>query len=356
MKNNKNILFAVLGVVLLGAIGFLIVKQLPTPEEIDVATQEAAEETNIKNPSDLTKEPSDVESAAGDAQNEAQPEINVGDFKVEPGNPVVAKVDGKDITRVDVYRFIQTMPANMQQLPATQVYPVAMEQVINTRLVQNKADNADIENSPEFQKEMDIARQQIMRNLFLQEQVDAKIDEGKIKKEYEEFLKTLPDVEERRARHILVDTEEKAKAIVERLKKEDADFGKLAAEVSIGPTKSRGGDLGYFAKPEMVPEFANAAFGMEKNSILETPVKTQFGWHIIQLVDIRQRAKPTYEQFAPSAVAEMRREILSDLIDKWRKQAKVEQFDINGEPLKKGANVIGVVPEEPKAPVSNQDG
>lgn len=274
------------------------------------------------------------------------PELNVGDFQVEAGNPVVAKVDGKDITRVDVYRFIQTMPANMQQLPATQVYPIALDQVINTRLVQTRASNAKIEGTPEFEKEMDIARQQIMRNLFLQQQVDKKIDEEKVKKDYEEFVKSIPEVEERRARHILVETEAKAKAVVERLKKEDADFAKLAAELSIGPTKSRGGDLGYFGKTEMVKPFADAAFGMEKNSILETPVKTQFGYHVIQLVDIRQRTKPSYEQFAPNAIAEMRREIMQDLLDKWRKKAKIEQFDINGKPLEKGANVIGIVPTE----------
>ncbi len=349
MNKNKNTAIIAIAAIILLALGlggyFMTQKsgQEEPTEQVSVQEENAPEEA------------AKVEAAAGDAQNEAQPDINLGDFKVEPGNPVVATVDGKDITRVDVYRFIQTLPPQMQQLPATQVYPIAMEQVINTRLVQNKADSADVEDSPEFKKEMDMARQQIMRNLFLQKEVDAKISESAIKKEYKEFIKTIPDVEERRARHILVETEDKAKAVVERLKKEDSDFAKLATELSTGPTKERGGDLGYFAKNEMVPEFANAVFGMEKNSILETPVKTQFGYHIIQLVDIRERAKPTYEQYAPSAIAEMRREVMQELLDKWKKSAKIEQFDINGQPLKKGANAIGIVPEEPKEP-AKQDG
>jgi len=346
MKSQKTAGIFVLVAILVGAIGFFAFTKMHDAEEINEVTAEASEEANI---------PNAVETAAGDAQNEAQPDIKLNGFKVEPGNPTVAKVDGKDITRVDVYRFIRTMPANMQQLPAEQVYPVALDQVINTRLVQNKADGADVENSPEFQKEMDIARQQIMRNLFLQQQVDAKISEDKIKKEYKEFVKGIPDVEERRARHILVDTEEKAKAILERLKKDDADFAALAGELSMGPTKSRGGDLGYFAKNEMVPEFANVAFSLKANEVSKEPVKTQFGFHVIKVLDIRDRPKPTYEQYAPSAIAEMRREIMQEMLEKWKKQAKIEQFDINGKPLKKGANAIGIVPDEaPKA--ENKDG
>lgn len=340
MNKKKLSSILILAAVLLGVIGFYVFNKKHDVTETGKEIIAAAEETNIENPDELV-----TDTAQADV-----PDLNVGgDFQVEEGNPVVATVDGKDITRVDVYRFIQTMPANMQQLPAAQVYPVALDQVINTRIVQSKAASADVENSPEFQREIDIARQQIMRNLFLQKQVDSKISEDKIKKDYEKFIKDIPDLEERRARHILVETEEKAKAVVERLKKDDADFAKLAAELSIGPTKSRGGDLGYFAKNEMVKAFSDAAFGMEKNSILETPVKTQFGYHIIQLVDIRDRPKPSYEQFAPSAIAEMRREVMQDLLDGWRKKAKIEQFDINGKPLKKGANVIGIVPEEQPA-------
>jgi peptidyl-prolyl cis-trans isomerase C len=349
-KKNKTPIIAAMAVLLiaLGVGGYFFMQNSNTADD--------SQQVTASNEDPQAPQAADVEAAAGDAQDEVQPNINLGEFTVEPGNPVVAKVEGKDITRNDVYRFIQTMPANMQQLPATQVYPVAMEQVLNTQLVQIKAENADITNTPEFQKEMDIARQQIMRNLFLQKEVDAKISEEKIRKEYNDFVKAIPDVEERRARHILVDTEEKAKAILERVKKEDADFAALAAELSMGPTKSRGGDLGYFAKNEMVPEFAEAAFKMKKDTVLEEPVKTQFGYHIIKLLDVRERAKPTYEQFAPSAIAEMRRQIMQDLLDKWKKQAEIEQFDINGQPLKKGANVIGIVPEEPKKDEEKQDG
>ncbi|HPF79033.1 MAG TPA: peptidylprolyl isomerase, partial [Alphaproteobacteria bacterium] len=136
--------------------------------------------------------------------------------------------------------------------------------------------------------------------------------------------------------------------------KSGEDFQELAKSLSTGPTAANGGNLGYFTKQEMVPEFANAAFSMDKNSILDNPVKTQFGWHVIQLLDIRNRAKPTFEQMEPMIRAEQRREILADLLENWRKDAKIEQFDINGKPLKEGADATGLVPA--KQPADQQGG
>lgn len=270
-----------------------------------------------------------------------------GQIIVKPGNPVVAKVDGKEISRVDVYRFIQTMPQNMQQMPATTVYPVAVDQVINTRLVQNKADEANVEETEAFKAEMEIAKQQIVRNVYLQQKVDDKITDTKVKKAYDDFIKTQEDVQERRARHILLETEDKAKAVIERLKA-GGDFAALAQELSTGPTAPRGGDLGYFARTEMVPEFAEVAFSMNKDEFSQTPVQTQFGWHVIKVEDLRMRPKPTLAQMTPTIRADLRRTILDALIKDWRKDAKIEQFDINGEPLKEGANATGLVlPEAP---------
>ena len=293
-----------------------------------------------------------VDTAAGNAKADAKsaevPAPNVEGINVEPGNPVVAKVDGKEITRVDVYRFIQTMPANVQQMPAVQIYPLAMQEVINTRLVQTQAQESKVEETEEFKREMEMAKQQIARNLYLQKEVNNKISDKMVKKAYEDYKKSVPDVEERRARHILVETEAKAKAVVEKLKT-GGKFEELAKELSIGPTAPKGGDLGYFLKEEMVPEFANAAYQMEKGSVLQTPVKTQFGWHIIQLVDVRQRAKPEFEQVEPALRANLSREALGGLLQDWRKGAKIEQFDINGKPLKDGADVIGIVPPKPEA-------
>lgn len=343
-KNNMPLIAIIALIAVLGVGGYFMMSggdkdSTMTPEMETAAGEEAMDDTM----SDAQPE----EMANVETTNEKPKNMPEGSFVVEEGNPVVAVVDGKEITRTDVYRFIRTMPANIQQMPATTVYPMALEQVINTRIVQNKAEDADLEETEAFKAEMEIAKQQIARNLYIEKQLESKIDEGTIKKMYKEYTKDIPDVEERRARHILVETEEKAKAVLAKLETGEK-FEDLAKSLSIGPTSVKGGDLGYFAKQEMVPEFSEAAFNMKKGDVMDKPVKTQFGWHIIQLVDIRDRPKPSMEQLAPALQAEARRKALDELLQKWRKNAEIKQFDINGKPLKKGADVIGLTEDDKK--------
>ncbi|MFA5592294.1 MAG: peptidylprolyl isomerase [Micavibrio sp.] len=252
---------------------------------------------------------------------------------VEPGNPVVATVDGRDITRVDVFRYIKMMPANIQQLPPQTVYPLALDQVISTRLVQNKAEEAGLENDPEVLEQTNMAKQQILRTVFVQRAVDKVISQSDIKKKYDEVIGKAPTIEEIKASHILVGSEGQAKDLIEKLKG-GADFAKLAAEFSADTgNKDQGGDLGWFAKQDMVPEFADAAFALGKGKLSEQPVQTEFGWHVVKVEDKRNRPKPSLEEVAPMIQAELRRERLESMLENWMKTASVERFDINGKPL-----------------------
>lgn len=355
--NNKGVLgILLLAVIAAGAVGYFMMGNSSSStsdvDGINETVENAAEEMKM----DIAEtQGGEIIVGSDDAVSEAvensdQPEPKEGEMVVKAGNPVVAKVNGTEVTRDEVYRYIQSMPANMQQLPAVTVYPVAVDQVINTRLVQNKANDADVTETEQYKKELEIAKQQIARNLFLQQEVDKEITEGKVKKAYNDFIKKTPDVEERRARHILLETEDKAKAVIDQLNA-GGDFAEVAKELSTGPTAPKGGDLGYFAKTDMVPEFANAAFELKKGDITSTPVKTQFGWHVIKVEDVRERPKPTMAQMEPAIRAELRRAALDELVKDWRKDAKIVQFDINGEPLKEGANATGLVPQtvEPAA-------
>ncbi len=346
MNKNTIVIVLLVAVVAAGAVGFFVTNDQSAPsidqvtESVENATEEAVAVVETASGEIVAGSEEAVEEAVSEDAPAAE-----GEMVVEPGNPVVAKVNGTEVTRDEVYRFIQSMPANMQQLPAVNVYPVAVDQVINTRLVQNKANAADITETDQFKLEMDIARQQIARNLYLQREVDKEIDDKKVEKAYKDLISKTPDVEERRARHILLETEAKAKAVIDRLNA-GGDFAEVATELSTGPTASRGGDLGYFAKTEMVPEFANAAFELEKGDMTETPVQTQFGWHVIKVEDVRTRPKPTKEQLEPAIRAELRRSVLDELVQEWRKDAEIVQFDINGKPLKEGANATGLVPQQ----------
>lgn len=253
---------------------------------------------------------------------------------VKQGNPVIAKVDGRDITRVDVFRYIKMLPQNIQQLPPTAIYPMAVEQVINTRVVQNKAEESGLENDPEVLEQLNMAKQQIIRSVYVQREVDKQISDSELKKLYDEQIGKIPAVEEVKAAHILVDSEAKAKDIIAKLDA-GADFAKLAAENSADAgNKDKGGEVGWFAKQDMVPEFSEAAFKLAKGSISQTPVKTQFGYHVVKVEDKRERPKPAFAEVKPMLQVEARREKLESMLAGWRKNAKIENFDINGDAVK----------------------
>jgi len=348
MSNKKPILVTIATIAILAAGGYGIYSAVSdkstesntSAENID-AVNNAPQDTEQRIASEQSngQNLSDVATASGTEKQES--------FVIQQGNPVVAIVDGKNITRTDVYRFIQTMPQNIQQLPAATVYPMALEQVINTRLVQNKAEASDIQESEEFTRDLDMAKQQILRNIYLANAVKDVVTQNSIKKAYETYIKNIPDQEERRARHILVKTEDKANAVIEKLKTDGTSFEELAKSLSEGPSAPKGGDLGYFTQKDMVPEFANAAFELKKGDITQKPVQTQFGWHVIKLEDIRQKEKPTLAEMTPMIEADLRRKELDKKLQSWRETATIEKFNINGKPLKEGENVFGITPPQP---------
>jgi len=117
-----------------------------------------------------------------------------------------------------------------------------------------------------------------------------------------------------------------------------ADFAELAKERSTGPSGPNGGDLGYFRESQMVPEFAEAAFAMEVGTSSETPVQTQFGWHVI-LVEDRRSVEPSFEDSEPQLRQDVAREIVTSMVDDLREGAEIERFNLDGSPM----------PEEPAA-------
>lgn len=253
---------------------------------------------------------------------------------IKLGNPVVAKVNGEEIKRSDVFNFISGLPDQVRQMPIQTLFPLALEQVVNNRVINSKATGSDLTNDPEVEKLVDQAKGQIVRNVFVERQVTEAITQKKLLKAYEELLDTVGNIAEVKARHILVEDETKAKELVTKLN-EGADFATLAKENSTGPSADRGGDLGYFAKNEMVPEFADAAFALDAGSYTKEPVKTQFGWHIIKVEEKRTRPEPEFEAVKPQLEAQLRQQVLADLLEEWQKDAKIQKFDINGEKIKK---------------------
>jgi peptidyl-prolyl cis-trans isomerase C len=333
-SNTPIIIGVVALVIALAAGGFLVSKNMKKDGTSQVET--AADASSDAAPVTASGEPP-ITAAEEEEANKAAESFGVPEVK--KGNPVVAKVDGKDITRVDVFRYIKLMPANVQQLPPSAVYPLALDQVINTRLVQNKAESTGLENDPEVQAQMAMAKQQIIRSIYVQREVDKLISESDVKKKYDETVGASPDQDEIKASHILVEDEAKALELIKQLEAGE-DFAKLASTNSNDPgNKDKGGDLGWFSKNEMVPDFADAVFKMGKGDISKAPIKTQFGFHVVKVEDKRTKAKPSFEETKQMIMVDLRREKLEKMLEDWKSAANIEKFDINGDPLKEQTDV-----------------
>ncbi len=261
----------------------------------------------------------------------AAPAGEQGSIKL--GNPTVAVVDGEEIKRSDVFTFIGGLPQQYQQMPIEQLFPMALDNVVNNKIALKKSASADISADPEVTKLFDEAKQNIVRSVFIDRQVTAKINQKALLKKYEELLDQIGEIDEVKARHILVDSEEKAKEAIKKLDG-GADFVTVTKEVWPGAAEQNGGELGYFAKGDMVAEFAEAAFALAKDQYTKDPVKTQFGWHVIKVEDKRKRPQPEFEAVKPQLEMQLRQDILGNLLKDWAKEAKVKKFDINGDPVK----------------------
>lgn len=204
----------------------------------------------------------------------------------------VAKVNGKAITMDDLTFFLNARQETNPMEPATP--ELVLNELINRELLVTEALKAGIDQREDIKRMLSIQRDSILVNELLAEKMGAvDLSDEVLKAEYDEQVAQM-DLAEYKASHILVETEDQAKAIIEELKA-GKDFAELAKEKSTGPSGPNGGDLGWFQSTAMVEEFANAVKSMEKGSISETPVKTQFGWHIISLADTRTREAPAFD-------------------------------------------------------------
>lgn len=244
---------------------------------------------------------------------------------------VVAKVGAVEIRQADLDVAITNLSAQYQQMPEEQKKVAALSQIIDIKLVAKKAEEAGLQNSDDFKKRMAALQERELHNAYLRDQFD-KLKPEEVKARYDKEVAGLPKEEEVRARHILVKTEEEAKAIIKQLD-EGKDFVELAKEKSEDTSKSEGGDLGYFTKGRMVPEFEEAAFSLAKGAYTKTPVKSQFGFHVIKVEDKREAQPPAFEQVEPQVRQIVMQEKYSAIIDSAKAEQKVEIVD---ETLRKG--------------------
>ncbi|KUL93511.1 peptidylprolyl isomerase [Bosea sp. WAO] len=253
---------------------------------------------------------------------------------------VVAKVDGVEITESELALAADDLGERTAQLPEDRKREELINFLVDLKLGAKAAKAAKMGESPEFAKRLAYSRDKLLLDDYLTNESKKAATPEAAKKLFDDTVKTLKPEEEVHARHILVPEEAQAKAALERLKKGE-DFAKVAAELSKDPGSGKeGGDLGWFAKERMVPEFAEAAFKLDKGQLSE-PVKSQFGWHVIKLEDKRTKPLPTFDEVKPQIEQYLVRKAQQDIIVGLREKAKVERLD---------KPAAAPAPAEPKKP------
>ena len=252
--------------------------------------------------------------------------------RAQTTDPVVAIVNGNQIKKSDVLAAYESLPEQYRQMPIEQIFDPLIEQIVSGELLLERANKENLADDPAIKAQLERAHDGVLRDGVIKKAIDEGVTQEKIQAAYE-AMKSQPGFayEETRAAHILVAEEAEAAAIITQLQG-GADFAKLAQEKSTDPSaKDNSGDLGYFTREAMVPEFAEAAFTIPVGTVGEKPVKSQFGWHVIKVEDRRQNV-PSLEEKEPEIREQLSREIVTALLADVRNGGTIEIFNIDGSP------------------------
>ncbi len=258
-------------------------------------------------------------------------------FAQAPADPVLARVNGVEIHQSDLAIAEDDVGQNLpQQGGADAKRDYLISYISDMILLAQAAEAKRVQDEDDFKRRANFARNKVLMESLLQGEGKRAVTDQALRKVYGEAVKTMGDEEEVHARHILFrvanpsdekaskEAEAKIKAVVERLKKGE-DFAAVAKELTEDPAgKQDGGDLGYFTKEQMVPEFSAVAFKLDKGQLSE-PVKTQFGWHVLKVEDKRKRQPPEFAKVKDQLESYVVRKAQVDLVSKLRSEAKIER-------------------------------
>ena len=237
---------------------------------------------------------------------------------------LVAKLNGEDIYLDEVLRLVEKLPDEIRQQPLETYFDRLIDDIVDSRLAAAAGNEAGLTNDERVIEQMSIAAQRVLAEAWINNELRKSITDEAIQQAYDIFVADEQSRHEVRARHILVKDKAEAEAVIAELQG-GADFAELAKKRSTGPSGPNGGDLGYFPRGAMVPAFENAAFELAAGSFTQTPVQTQFGWHIILVEEKRIAQAPTIEELAPQLRQNLISQNLGRLLDSLRTNARIER-------------------------------
>lgn len=215
----------------------------------------------------------------------------------QTADTVVATVNGDDITFGEIAEFQKTIPS-AAELDTKDILPQILNFYIDQQLVIAAAEGRGLENDPQVKAQLERLKNEMVRQAYLRDEIRDRVTSEDIEAAYNKQMETAVQEPEIRARHILVETQDEAEALLRDLS-DGVEFADLARDKSTGPSGPQGGDLGWFTSGVMVPEFSEAAFALEPGEVTPSPVKTDFGWHVIKVEESRLKPLPTLEEMLP---------------------------------------------------------
>ncbi len=244
---------------------------------------------------------------------------------------VVATVNGLTLRLSDLVAAKRRLPEQYRDMPLRAIYPALLSQVVERALMYQAAERDKLAEDARVVTELARLRRRLLGDAWLQLRIQAAMTEERLRALHAREAKAKKGPLEVRARHILVKTEDEALEIVKQLKR-GGDFATLAKERSTGPSGAKGGDLGFFARGAMVPEFDEVAFELADGEV-SAPVRTRFGWHVIEVVERRQSGGASFEDSQRELRAKLTLEVIREVTAELRQGAKIKLFDREGKEL-----------------------
>ena len=243
-------------------------------------------------------------------------------------NGVAAVVNGKEIKVADIKVAYEANPAVKEKTSFDEFYGKTLDIFVDGEIVYQEAAKAGIENDADYKKQLKALKEELARKVYLEKEVRKRVNDEAVKKLYQDYKNTFNGEKEVKAKHILVKDEATAKEVIAKFQK-NGEFEKLAKEYSKEPA-----DLGYFTKEMMVPEFGDAAFKLKKGEYTKTPVKTQFGYHVILVEDVREAKPQPLDKIENQLKAMLAQKSMGDIIKGLQDKATVVKYDAEGNTVK----------------------
>jgi peptidyl-prolyl cis-trans isomerase C len=295
----------------------------------------AQEPPAASRPKAVETKPSDSKPAEPTKPSESAMLPN--DILRSPSDPVVGVVEGHLIYLSDVGRAVPLLPENLRGLPFDTLFPVVLDRIIDHQALVAIARRRRLDDDPAVKRDIDAATNRILEGALLAHDAVPNTTEDKIQARYNKQYLGKPATEETHARHILVSTEDEAKKLIAELNK-GADFATLAKQDSKDPDRDNGGDLGFFRRDQVWPEFADVAFALQPGQFSQTPIHNEFGWHIVKVEERRIVAPPSYSDVHDAIRQTLLQEAVQRTIDEARGELSIRKYNVDG-------SALGAVPD-----------